>query len=86
MEIEIGKKFAAYSLAGTLEKNIVGQHDSGTAAIAKRHHDMLQEVELIVLCLCDKVIALNVNRTCRTCAERRICEYDIKKFLRLFLQ
>ncbi|GFI57495.1 hypothetical protein IMSAG025_00935 [Muribaculaceae bacterium] len=47
---------------------------------------MLQKVELIVLCLSDEVIALNIDRTGRACAERWICEYDIKKFLGLLFE
>ena len=45
----------------------------------KHQHHVLQEVQLIILCLYIEIRTVDIDRASRACSEWRICKYHIYK-------
>ena len=76
--------FLTDGLTGTtLEEHIIGQHHSSATVILQHDHNVLEEIELVVLRLYMEVGTVNINTSCRACAKWWIGKDDINQLLRL---
>ncbi len=82
VQIVVRKQFLANRFARTgFEQHVVGQHHGGTASVVEHHHDVLQEVELVVLGLDEEVLAVDIDAARGARAEGGIGEDDIDELL-----
>ena len=80
VQIKIRQQLLSYCFTGTsFKKNIVRQYYSCTASGLKHQHHVLQEVQLIILCLYIEIRTVDIDRTSRTRSEWRVCKYHIYK-------
>ena len=74
VQIEIRQELLTDRRTFTFKQNIVRQHHTGTPSAFKHRHDVLNEIQLIVLRFDDEVRTIDLNRTGRTRTKRRICK------------
>ena len=87
VQIEVLQQLLADGFTSiALKQHVVWQHHSSTTRIFQQHHDMLQEVELVVLGLDKEVWTIYLYATLWTSAKRWVGKDDIDQYLRLLLQ
>lgn len=61
MEVEVREKFFSYLFSARFKQHIIRKNNTGSTSGFEQRHDVLQEVDLIILRLFDKVAAMNLN-------------------------
>ena len=74
VQIEIRQELLADWRTFTFKENIVRQNDTGTPSAFKHRHDVLNEIQLVVLRFDDEVRTIDLNRPGRPRTKRRICK------------